>query len=224
MNIFNKLQQKRAKGFTIIEAIVSTTLVTLVILGPLTVATNAATYAKQTKDTMISVYLAQEAVELLRHQQDSIYLKCLSQDTNACVLRNNELPREAAWRMFNERLSSTNYGVSCLSNQTPGVCAYDFIDMVGNEEVSPSKYDFNGSQCSTLSVNAIGMYVCTGVHGEGATPTSFSRSVSITPLITFAGADAEYNTDLRVVVTITFLRSNGFTKQIKVVDFLHARS
>jgi type II secretory pathway pseudopilin PulG len=215
---------KKIRGFTIIEALVSAMIVSIVILGPLTVSIQASSYAKQTKDTMIAIYLAQEAVELLRHQQDSIYLRCSSSESSACPMINGELPREAAWRLFNERLSSTNNGVSCLSNQAPGVCAYDFIDMVGNEDVSPSKYDFTGSQCSTLSVNVNGLYVCTGAHGSGAIQTNFSRSISITPLITFSGTDAEYNTDLRVVVTINFKRSNGYSKQIKVVDFLHARS
>ncbi|TXI13741.1 MAG: hypothetical protein E6Q68_01005, partial [Polynucleobacter sp.] len=74
-NIFHTRNQK---GFTLIETLISTTIIMLVILGPLSVAISSSAYAKNTKDTIISVYLAQEGLELLRFKRDSIFLECLN--------------------------------------------------------------------------------------------------------------------------------------------------
>jgi prepilin-type N-terminal cleavage/methylation domain-containing protein len=214
------------RGFTLIETLVSVFIITVVVLGPLTVAVNASSYAKQTKDTMIATYLAQEAIELLRHQQDSVYVRCLQESTdNYCELRDDESPKEAAWRIFRDRLGYSSSGASCYLVDNPQGCAYDFIDMSTNQDLAPAKYSSVGNDCSSLSVTPGGVYVCTGVNGSpGDTLTSFNRSVSVVSLPTFTGPDQDYNDDLRVTVTITFIRSNGYTRHIKVVDFLHARS
>ena len=73
---FSTSHTYKIRGFTLIETLVSVFIITTVVLGPLTVSSNASAYARQTKDTMTAVYLAQEAIELLHHQQDSIYLDC----------------------------------------------------------------------------------------------------------------------------------------------------
>ena len=184
MNLLFNFKRKRqisTRGFTLVETIVSTMVITVVILGPLTVANNASTYARQTRDTMTSVYLAQEAIELLRHQQDSIYLRCIGLESSNCPLGNGETPREAAWRIFTEdRLAANTYGYSCYSDSSG--CSYDFIDMASNMDLPPSKYSISSTECNTLSVGTNHDYVCTGAHGysSGYTQTSFSRAIFIT--------------------------------------------
>ncbi len=219
------LQKKyRTRGFTLIETLVSVFIITTVVLGPLTVASNALSYARQTKDSITATYLAQEAVELLHHQQDSVYLACQSQTGSSCIPENGETPSQAAWRVFRARLGYNASGVSCYGVDSPLGCAYDFIDMGTNEISNPTKYSSTGTSCSTLSVSQNHVYVCTGAHGNGFTQTFFSRSVTITSLKTFSGGDEDYNDDLRITVTTSFKRPNGFTKKIKVVDFFHARA
>lgn len=213
------------RGFTLVETLVSVFIVTLVIIGPLTVASNASMYAKLTKDTMTATYLAQEAIELIRHHQDSIYIRCADKNAAKCVASGGENSGEAAWRIFKERIAGNTQGASCFSADNASGCSYDFIDMTANEDINPSKYVSTGSQCNTLSYDPSSrMYVCTGVRGSGMQQTYFTRSVKITSVPTFNGTDAAYNDDLRVTVTITFRRSNGYTHQVKVVDFLHARA
>lgn len=219
--IFNK---NTSRGFTLIETLVSIFIVTTVILGPLTVASNASAYARQTKDIITALYLAQEAVELLHHRQDSIYLDCVSQTSTTCVSQNGETDSEAAWRMFRTMLGYNSQGVSCYSIDNNSGCSYDFIDMTINETVNPNKYSSVASSCSTLSLSPDNVYVCSGVHGSGFTQTSFARSVSVTSLKTFSGADEDYNDDLRVAATVSFKRPNGYIRKIKVVDFFHAKS
>lgn len=220
-------QKHLVRGFTLVETLVSTMIITLVILGPLTVASNASIYARITKDSLVATYLAQEAIELLHHQQDSVYIRCIQSSTSSCPVVNNESPQQAAWRIFRDRLKSNAQGASCYSDDNAFGCSYDFIDMTTNEDFSPTKYATNEASCNSLSIEqATSLYVCTGVRGSGAgyTTTTFSRSVSIVSLPTFTGADQDYNDDLRVTVTVTFKRPNGYSYQIKVVDFLHARA
>ncbi len=228
-NFFTKVVGNKkgtsVKAFTLVETLVSTMIISLVILGPLTVAINASTYARQTKDIMVATYLAQEATELLHHLQDSIYLKCVADNTSSntvCQAQANsdgvyEIPRETAWRVFKSQLTT---GVSCFT--APG-CTYDFIDFTANENVAPTKYLVSNIACSTLSITSNYLYVCSGAHGAGGTNTSFSRNVFIESLQTFSGNDALYNDDLRITVTVSFRRQNGYTRTVKLVDFLHAR-
>lgn len=226
-NFLFKKQARSTRGFTLVETLVSTMIITMVILGPLTVASNASTYARLTKDTLIATYLAQEAIELLRHQQDSVYIRCIQSTTAACTPINAETSAQAAWRVFRARLASNAQGASCYEIDNPTGCAYDFIDMTANEDFDPTKYVSNQAGCNTLSLeDATSIYVCTGAHGSGPgyTLTNFSRAVSITSIPTFTGPDQNYNDDLRVTVTITFKRQNGYLHQVKIVDFLHARA
>lgn len=215
------------RGFTLVETLVSTMIITVVILGPLTVASNASTYARITKDTLIATYLAQEAIELLRHQQDSVYIRCIQASTSACVPTGNETPQQTAWRMFKSRLGLNAQGASCFSTDNAVGCSYDFIDMTSDVNSNPTKYVSSQSSCNTLSLqSSTKLYVCSGARGSGSgyTVTNFSRSVSVTSVATFSGADSSYNDDLRVTVTVTFKRPNGYLHQIQVVDFLHARA
>lgn len=215
------------RGFTLIETLVSTMIITLVVLGPLTLASNASSYARSTKDTLIATYLAQESIELLRHQQDSVYIRCIQATASLCVPTGTETPQETAWRLFKVRIASNAQGVSCFLVDNPDGCAYDFIDMTSNQDFSPPKYAANTSSCNTLSLQtSTQLYVCTGAHGGGGgyTLTPFTRSVSVISIPTFSAGDESYNDDLRVTVTVTFKRTNGYTRQIKVVDFLHARA
>lgn len=216
-----------AKAFTLVETLVAILIITTVILGPLTVAMNASSYARQTKDVMTATYLAQEATELLHHLQDSIYLKCVGDNSNtntACASTDPdlngiyEMPSEVAWRVFKVYLGGS---ASCFITDNPSGCSYDFIDMTSNENTAPTKYISTASSCSGLSLTSNNIYVCAGTHGTVGVPTFFTRKVQVESIPTFSGNDANYNDDLRVTSTVTFRKSNGYTRSIKLVDFLH---
>lgn len=215
----------RTKGFTLVETIVSSMIITFAVLGPLSIISEASSQAKMTKDKLIATYLAQEAIELLKFQQDSIYLKCLSDTSTSCPLVGNEYNTDAAWRILKARIGANAQGVSCFLVDNPAGCSYDFIDMTTNVDISPTKFASNQIQCNILAIeDASGMYVCARrISGTGYTRTTFSRTVSVESIPTFGGADAAYNDDLRITVTVTFRRLNGYTAQVKVVDFLHTK-
>lgn len=221
--LYNLQLKNSVRAFTLIETLVSIMIISFVILGPLSVAMKASAYARQTKDTIIATYLSQEALELLHHQQDSIFLRCLDQaSTTLCPMLDGETPSMAAWRIFQSRLGTNAQGTSCYDTDSNSPCSYDFINMTTNEDSSPSKYPFSSNSCATLSVSPQHLYLCTGVHGAtGYTLTPFTRSVSVKTLPTF---DANYNNDLRVTVTVSFKRLTGYVRQIKIVDFFHAHA
>jgi Tfp pilus assembly protein PilV len=225
MNTFFKLVDNRSsmRGFTLIETLVSTFIITMVILGPLTLASRASAYARITKDTLIATYLAQESIELIRHQQDSVYIRCIQEAGTTCVPTGTESIPDAAWRTFRDRFNSVS-GTSCFAAENANGCSYDFIDMTTNEDTTPSKYISTAAFCGTLSLQSTtNLYMCTGrASGAGYSLTKFSRSVSITSIPTLSGAEQNYNDDLRVTVTVSFRRANGYLNQVKVIDFLHA--
>jgi len=214
---------KNMKAFTLVETLVAVLIITTVILGPLTVALNASSYARQTKDVMTATYLAQEATELLHHLQESIYLKCVGDTTVNSICQATdpdgngiyEMPSETAWRVFKGYLSASP---SCFDSVG---CSYDFIDMTSNEFTTPTKYLSTSSSCSSLYLASTGLYMCAGTRGVSGAPTFFTRKVQVESIPTFSGLDANYNDDLRVTSTVTFRRSNGYTRSIKLVDFLH---
>lgn len=202
-------------------------VITFTVLGPLTVISQASSHAKMTKDKLVATYLAQEAIELLRFQQDSVYLKCLSETSTFCPLVGNEYSTEAAWRILKERIRANPGGVSCFLAENPAGCSYDFIDMTTNTDSNPVKFASNAAECSLLVIeDTTGMYECARrMTASGYTATAFSRTVSVESIPTFGvgGADEAYNDDLRITSTVTFRRLNGYIVQVKVVDFLHAK-
>lgn len=238
--IFTKHNKNSVKAFTLLETLTSIAIISAVVLGPLTVAVNSSSYARQTKDVMSSVYLAEETIELLRHQQDSYYIACLkSQDPcGAGIPLPDETVGETSWRIFKDALGGTN---SCFS---PDSCSYDFQDLIFSTTTDMTKYSTSTAECSTLVVASAPMvvdgdlldtlrkyYVCNGVpsHMTGASQylaPGYTRRVTVESLPSFETASSTYyyHDDLRVSTTVTYRASNGRIRQIKVVDFLHARS
>lgn len=221
------------KAFTLVETLTAMLIITTVILGPLTVAMNAATYARQTKDIMIATYLAQESTELIHHLQDSLYIKCLSDSTGATCPPDTyadetyKEPNVLAWEMLKKDLDvNPSSTVSCFASAGVG-CNYDFIGITGNENNStvsyPVKYLPTDISCNNLKLLTVErLYVCSGANNSSTgTETSFSRTVKVEIIDTPTGADANYNDGLRVTSTVTFRRSNGYIRTVKLVDFLH---
>lgn len=253
MNTFLKhLKQQQVRAFTLLEVLASLSIVTLVILGPLTSSVNSSSFARQTKDVMTSTYLAEEALELLHYQYDTLYLACAN-NVEACLgqILSEETPGGAAWRLFKTRLQSSSLldgTVSCFD--TDG-CSYDFLDMRSAASITnPKKYLPTGDYCPKLALvtsAVIGTvdgirnyYVCSGIIADPSslidTPltikkTTYSRKIQLQSIKTFEEGSGTglahlewYNDDLVITATVSFRRSNGVMRNIKVVDFLHARS
>ncbi|PJE74182.1 MAG: hypothetical protein COV01_01630 [Candidatus Taylorbacteria bacterium CG10_big_fil_rev_8_21_14_0_10_41_48] len=72
MNIFKLHSNKRvARGFTLVEAMVAISILSLSITGPMIIAQKGIGSAIYARDQITAFYLAQEAVEYIRNVRDS---------------------------------------------------------------------------------------------------------------------------------------------------------
>lgn len=85
-------------GFTLLETLVAVTILTTVIIGPLTLAIKSISAAMISQNQIIAFYLSQEAIEYIKNIRDSNFLQgkdwleglglCLStpgNEKNCCV-------------------------------------------------------------------------------------------------------------------------------------------
>lgn len=63
-------KEKLKRGFTLIETFVAITVLLIALAGPFTLVMKALSVAKPTKGQIISMYLAQEAIEYVRNIRD----------------------------------------------------------------------------------------------------------------------------------------------------------
>lgn len=231
------------KGFTLLETLVSIGILALVIVGPLAVIINSSSYARQTKDTMVATYLAEEAVELLQNQYDSIYVFCKKQPSDVlCATASGDTPGQKAWWLFKTRLSAAG-GQSCFLKHEDGStdnisgCSYDFINMLGDITVSPVRYIATADECksivmvaTTTSAGIHQTYVCKGLPSHyfgGAVATKdFTRSVTVEWLKTFETDPSmfnHYNDDLRIVVRVVYRGFNGYPYTVGITQYMHSQ-
>lgn len=228
------------KAFTLLETLTSIAILSLVIIGPLTVIMGSSSYARQTKDVMVATYLLEESVELLQNQYDTLYIYCKNQPSDPfCATSTGEVGGQIPWRLFKERLGAIGGYPSCYSASNPGGCSFDYLDMAGGATTTPSRYLVSGVECpflvgvTTPIVGGDGenlyTYACSGIpaHINGSVSImNFARSVFVEQIPTFEGSlpqDQQYNDDLRITAQIKFKGVNGVTQTQKIVRFFHAR-
>lgn len=92
---------KRQSGFSIVEAMVAITVLLISIAGPMTIAQKGLSTARISVDQITAFYLAQEAIEGIRHIRDSNILSernwlsglsvCLDGACTIDVTKNDEI-------------------------------------------------------------------------------------------------------------------------------------
>ncbi len=212
---------------------------------------NSASYARNSKDTLTATYLAEEAVELLQNQYDSLYVYCNKNPTatnpgQLCEQRAAESTTgQTSWRLFKERLGPVLLEPSCYKTTNPDGtagnpdgCSFDMIDMVGDITTTPTRYVASDTECpylvrasTTIATSLVrNMFVCKGVpahHGTASLDTSkpYTRKVYVEQLATFEVGlpNTQYQDDLRITVTVSFRGINGTEQVVSVVRFIHAR-
>ncbi len=243
--IYTNLQQKAVQGFTLLETLTSIAILSLVIIGPLSSIINSSSYARQTKDTMIATYLAEESLELLQNQYDSLYVFCSAQaaDPFCAPAFVGETPGQIAWRLFKARFGAAGGQPSCFLKRDDDTddnldgCSFDFIHMLSAPtSTTPVRYVSTNSACKQIvgiaTVLAAGVtrhsYVCSGVpaHVTGTkNEKMFARSVTIEWLRTFevGGMSSHYNDDLRITVKVQYRGVNGIVSSVKIIRYMHSQ-
>lgn len=158
------------RGFTLLETLASIAIISLVIVGPLSVLSNSSSYARQTKDVIIATYLAEESIELLQNQYDSLYIFCKKSPgaTDAgglCLPTGTEATTgQTSWRLLKQRLGSPSTLPSCFGDESASHgCSFDTLDMTGDvTAVPPPRYAADSAECPFL------VKVNRTIHGEVA--------------------------------------------------------
>jgi type II secretory pathway pseudopilin PulG len=167
---------KSLKAFTLIEVLVALWIITVAILGPLAAAINSSSTSRDTKDAVVSAYLAQESFELLRFVRDTMFLRCITGDSTCTSIAlpapatDNERSSESAWRLFKEILANGHGADSCFVAENSDGCTYDqegFLDSARiNPTLTPTIYSTTDPRCEYLNHNI--------QRQLGATTTSFT--------------------------------------------------
>ncbi len=245
----NKNFRYSQKGFTLLETLASIAIISLVIVGPLSVLSSSSAYARQTKDIIVATYLAEESIELLQNYYDSLYVYCkrnpIATDPGELCHHVSETTGQTSWRLFKERLGSPSAPLpSCFGDESANVgCSFDTLDMLGGiTPAAPSRYEASSSECpflvkletpiTVLTKNYIkSSYICSNVpsHRVGGVvddSKSFARSVIIDQLPTFELTKpryGQYADDLRITSEVDFRGVNGRTQTVRVVRFMSPR-
>lgn len=83
VNSKQKAESREYNGFTLIEALVAVTIITLSVAGPLFTANRSIVAARIARDQLAASYLAQEGVEYVRAVRDDEYLALYPGNTGA---------------------------------------------------------------------------------------------------------------------------------------------
>lgn len=225
-------KKAQVKGLTLLETLVSITVLSITIIGPLAFIATSSSYARQTKEAFVATYLAEEMVELVQGQYDSLYVFCSKQPgVSPCIPAGDETSGQIAWRVFKERFSSASGLVSCFLEENSDGCTFDYVDMETSIDTNPPRYDASLNSCSqVISTKSAGVvtYVCKGLPSHingGTTGIFYKRFVYLEHLPTFETDPftvQDYD-EVRVTAQVNYQAVNGSTRTVKIVRFIHPR-
>lgn len=237
------------KAFTLIETLLATFIISMVVLGPLTVSITASSYARDTKGAIIANYLAHEGLELVRYKRDSAMVECLNGAASCTLLSFNppETIQQGAWRLFKERMGlngwENGYPPCFVGQSTTEGCALDIYGTISTGgDVGERYLGESGDECSSLYIDdrkdkgntavSTGMDVTDWIYvcKNNGTPYNYSSSgykrvIKLTSVTLPSWNDYQkmYEDDIRVESIVTYRKNMGVTKTVKVIDYLHAR-
>lgn len=157
------------KGFTLLETLASVGILAVVVIGPLSAIVSSSGYARITKDNMTATYLAEEAIELLQNQYDSLYVYCKKNasstepgglcDTNGSATTTGQ----TSWILFKAKLSNSEGQASGVAqpscylpttgnpygNNSAG-CTFDYNDMLASATQTLTRHYGGDTHCSEL--------------------------------------------------------------------------
>lgn len=71
---FNLKKNIKNKGFTLLEALVATSILMVAVAAPITIAQKGLSSAVYSKNQMIASYLAQDAIEYIKNRRDETFI------------------------------------------------------------------------------------------------------------------------------------------------------
>jgi Tfp pilus assembly protein PilV len=246
--LHKKIQPRKA--FTLIETLLATMVISMVILGPLTVSITSSAYAKDTKKVITANYLAHEGLEIVRFKRDSVFVECQSGQATCVPISFNasamENTQQASWRIFKERMrtvvNASGVQPSCFVDDNPEGCSFDAYAATQTGSGAVNRYVGGDDRCSSLynddrldqpaGYSSVGVGVTDRVYvcKENGVPYDYSdsgyaRVIKMTSVTLPYGDDYQnmYEDDVRVESAVTYTRAHGILRTVRAVGYLHAR-
>lgn len=150
---------KSGKGFTLIEALIAVTILTLAVAGPLFTASRAIVAAQLSRDQLTASYLAQEGIEYVRAKRDNLYL--------SAYFSSSATASSVGWANFLSQIEGLCLGTLCsLDNGSTGL------------SLSPCS-GADGTLCPPLYLMNINGGVFYTTQSTGPMPTPFLREIKV---------------------------------------------
>lgn len=216
---------KNHRAFTLIEALIAISIITLVAVGPLSAAAGSYAAALDANNRFTAAYLAQEGLEYVRMLRSSSYVA----DENANA---PDLSQTAFWNDFvnndNTEGVTANYSVyDCQGNPYDGITRTEDSHKGGDGSKACALDTSLGLGVDAVGGSTKALRVCSGVdscpslyfdNGEyklsGTNPSIFTRKVQF---YNFGGE--ETNKGIEVVVTVSWT-AKGSTKSLSLSTVL----
>ncbi len=195
-------EQTRLCGFTLIEALVAVTILTLSVVGPLFTASRAIVAAQIARDQLTASYLAQEGIEYVRAMRDNEYL--------AAYAAGGSTVSQDAWISF-----LTGGNAASIASCRVTTCTLDPSRSMGTGagfSLTPCSPTSNSCAPLHLTLLANGAY---GYTQQGGVATSFTRTVQV---LDVPATDALYH-DKRLVSTVSWT-FHGSPYSVTITDHL----
>ncbi len=208
-------KNKNQKAFTLVETLTAMTIIILAILGPLTVAVYSFSYATETRDNITATYLAGEAIELLRYKRDSIHIDG--------TFKTGSIYAVNPWSSFKNIFGTQSPVGGCYIDPTTHIgngCAFDIFTIDDPSPIVACPFLYRNEAVT----NPTYLYSCnSGLYSSpDNVKTSFSRNVKMENIVQVNNPIPDED-DIRVTSTVTYKKSNGLSKNITVIDFIHRR-
>jgi prepilin-type N-terminal cleavage/methylation domain-containing protein len=181
------------KGFTLIETMAAILLLSIALVGPMTIAQKGLQTSLIAKDQDAAFNLAQDAVEFLRYARDT---NCLTAGGSSCPA--------AVW------LTGTINLTPCISANGTAACTVDsYVNAVAS---------CTGGVCSVINYDSGNNDYTYGSNANTA-PTIFTRTVQIqTPA---SCATASNATPCEADVTVNVSWSDPLVHSVQVKESLY---
>lgn len=188
--------QKQQRGFTLLETLVAVFILTLALTGPIYIATLAIRSSVESRDNVSAYYLAEEAIEAIRNNRDTI---ALTDSTDANWV--NTITGNVDCKNANT-VSSPN---TCYMTRDAGG-VYRFTQCAGS--------------CPALAFNPNGSIIYGEDSVSGYQNSKFTREIYLQVGSQDGSTGSTPLREIKVVVTVKW-QDRGRDRQLQLVERLH---
>lgn len=189
---------QKNKGFTLIETMIAVFILVIAMNALLGLISSNLFSARYAKNNIVANYLAQEVIDYIRNDRDSIAFQQIAEPSGG-------------WANFQAKYSA------CFSDEG---CEIEPAKLANNINVCtiPTSGNFGTLDCKILNYddNAYGNNFYTYENPNGSTPSNFKRQVKMSLNNTIPNAD-----ELDIKVTIEWKNGNLVRSQSSRVSLLN---